>query len=433
MPISLRACALTLLCCLAPVWAQTSQSADYIVALVNSEPITHGELQAEVRRVQRSLEQNQQKVPPLDVLRPQLLERLIDERAQLQLARELGYRMDENTLDMTEQSVAAQNGVDVATMYQRLSADGINRATFRAKLRDQQLLQQLRTREVEARVRVSEADIDDYLAQQHSQQNDPLVQNINLAQLLVAVPENASAQQEAALKATAQKLRERAAAGEDFAALVQQHSAAERRDGGAMGLRRGDRYPGLFLQATKDLPVGGVSEPVRSGAGFHILKVLQRQAPQEFTRSVVQTRARHILLRTGAQLSQAAAVERLQAVRQRILSGATNFPAAAREMSQDGSAEGGGDLGWANPGMFVPEFEDVMNRLDELEISAPLVSRFGVHLVQVMERRRVDLDPQQLREAARAELREQRADKALQGWAQDVRNRAFVEFREAPQ
>lgn len=433
MPISLRACALTLLCCLAPVWAQTSQSADYIVALVNSEPITHGELQAEVRRVQRSLEQNQQKVPPLDVLRPQLLERLIDERAQLQLARELGYRMDENTLDLTEQSVAAQNGVDVATMYQRLSADGINRATFRAKLRDQQLLQQLRTREVEARVRVSEADIDEHLAQQHSQQNDPLVQNINLAQLLVAVPENASAQQEAALKATAQKLRERAAAGEDFAALVQQHSAAERRDGGAMGLRRGDRYPGLFLQATKDLPVGGVSEPVRSGAGFHILKVLQRQAPQEFTRSVVQTRARHILLRTGAQLSQAAAVERLQAVRQRILSGATNFPAAAREMSQDGSAEGGGDLGWANPGMFVPEFEDVMNRLDELEISAPLVSRFGVHLVQVMERRRVDLDPQQLREAARAELREQRADKALQGWAQDVRNRAFVEFREAPQ
>lgn len=433
MPISLRACALTLLCCLAaPVWAQNSQNADYIVALVNSEPITHAELNAEVRRVQRAMEQNGQKAPDAAAMRPQVLEGLISERAQLQWAREIGLRIDDNALDRAEQSVAMQNGVDVATMYQRLLAEGIDRSTFRAKLRDQQLLQQLRAREVESRVRVSDADIDDYLRQQRGQQTDPLVQSINLAQLLIGIPEKASAQQVATLNATAKKLFERARSGEDFAALVQQYSDAERREGGAMGLRRGDRYPDVFLNATKDLPVGGISEVVRTGAGFHLLKVLERQAPQELTRTVVQTRARHILLRTGPQMSQSAALERLKTVRQRILSGATNFAAAAREMSQDGSADSGGDLGWANPGMFVPEFEEVMNRIDELEISAPLVSRFGVHLIQVMERRRIDLDPQQVREAARMELREQRADKVLQTWAQDVRNRAFVEVREPP-
>ncbi|MDT8990502.1 peptidylprolyl isomerase [Curvibacter sp. APW13] len=415
------------------VWAQSARAADYIVAVVNSEPITNAELLAEVARVERSLRQQKQAVPAPAELRKQVLERLINERAQLQLARETGIRIDAALVEQAEQAVARQSGVDVAELHKRLASEGLDVSAFRERLRNQQLLERLYEREVGSRNRVSEQDIDQYLQEMQAKNNDPLTMDINLAQILVALPEKASAEQAAALFAQAQKLRERIRQGESFEALVQQVSAADRSNGGQLGLRRGDRYPGLFVQATKDLPIGGVSEVVRSGAGFHILKVVERRAPEKLTRSVVQTHARHILLRTGPELTQAQAIERLAAVKKRIASGATSFAAAAREMSQDGSAAQGGDLGWANPGMFVPEFEEVMNKLDDLEISAPLVSRFGVHLLQVIERRKVDLNPRELRELARMELRESRYEKAFESWAQEVRGRAFVEYREAPQ
>lgn len=418
---------------LCAVQAQSVRAADYIVAVVNAEPITHSELSAEMQRVVRTLQQQKQAQPPAAELRKLALERLVNEHAQLQLAAETGIRTDAATVDLAEQAVARQSGIDVDELHKRLAQDGTTVAAFRARLRDQQTLERLYEREVGNRNRVSEQDLDQYLAELQANNKDPLAQDINLAQLLVAVPEKATAEQAAALFQQAQKLLERIRNGESFEALVQQYSAAERNNGGQLGLRRGDRYPALFVQATQAVPVGAVSEVVRSGAGFHILKVVERRAPEKLTRSVVQTHARHILLRPTATLPQAAAIERLAAVRKRIQSGVTSFAAAAREMSQDGSAEQGGDLGWANPGMFVPEFEEVMNKLDEQEISAPLVSRFGVHLLQVMERRKVELNPRELREMARAELRASRYDKAFESWAQEVRARAFVEYRDAPQ
>ena len=413
--------------------AQTARAADYIVAVVNSEPITNAELQAEIQRVTANLRQQKQALPPAAELRKLVLERLINARAQLQLANETGIRIDSAAVDQAEQAIARQSGIDVAELHKRLAKDGLDVASFRARVRDQQTLDRLYEREVGNRNRISEQDIDQYLAEQQSKNQDPFVQDINLAQILVALPEKAGAEQAAALLLQAQKLLDRIRKGESFEALVQQVSAADRSNGGQLGLRRGDRYPAIFVQATKDLPVGGVSEVVRSGAGFHILKVVERRAPEQLTRSVVQTRARHILLRTGPNLTQAQAIERLAAVKKRIQSGTTTFAAAAREMSQDGSAEQGGDLGWANPGMFVPEFEEVMNKLEDLEISSPLVSRFGVHLLQAMERRKVDLSPRELREMARMELRELRYEKAFETWAQEVRARAFVEYREPPQ
>jgi peptidyl-prolyl cis-trans isomerase SurA len=418
---------------LCAVQAQTARAADYIVAVVNSEPITHSELTAEIQRVVRTLQQQKQAVPPTAELRKLVLERLVNERTQLQLAAELGIRTDAATLDLAEQAVARQSGVDVDALHKRLAQDGTTVEVFRARLRDQQNLERLHEREVGNRNRVSEQDLDQYMDELRANNKDPMAQDINLAQLLVAVPEKATAEQAAALYTQTQKLLERIRKGESFEALVQQHSAAERSNGGQLGLRRGDRYPELFVQATKDLPVGDVSEVVRSGAGFHILKVVERRAPQTLTRAVQQTHARHILLRPTATLSQAGAIERLAAAKKRIQSGATTFAAAAREMSQDGSAEQGGDLGWSNPGMFVPEFEEVMNKLAEQEISAPLVSRFGVHLLQVLERRKVELNPRELREMARMELRASRYDKAFESWAQEVRARAFVEYRDAPQ
>jgi peptidyl-prolyl cis-trans isomerase SurA len=214
---------------------------------------------------------------------------------------------------------------------------------------------------------------------------------------------------------------------------VKEFSAADRNNGGQLGVRRADRYPALFVEATQTLNVGEVSEIVRSGAGFHILKVIEKRAPARLVLTVVQSRARHILLRSSPQQSQAQAIAKLADARQRIVSGKTDFASLAKSLSQDTSAERGGDLGWANPGMFVPEFEVVMNSLKEGEISQPLVSRFGVHIIQLMERRRMELSPQEVRESVRSELRRSRYEEAYRNWAQDVRGRAFVEMREPPQ
>jgi len=199
-----------------------------------------------------------------------------------------------------------------------------------------------------------------------------------------------------------------------------------------LGLRSASRYPELFVNATGQLAVGAVSEPVRSGAGFHILKVLERrQAPA--TLVVTQTRARHILLRPGAQLSQDQALSRLNEIRKDILAGKADFATVARNLSQDGSAQQGGDLGWANPGMFVPEFEQVMNRLRPGQVAEPLVSRFGVHLIEVTDRRNAPMSDAQQRDMARNALREKKLEEAYVVWADDVRGRAYVEMREPPQ
>jgi peptidyl-prolyl cis-trans isomerase SurA len=256
-----------------------------------------------------------------------------------------------------------------------------------------------------------------------------LSQEINLAHLLVGLPEKPSASQVAQGQAKAQRLQARLRAGESFESLVKEQSDASRESGGQIGLRRADRYPLIFVEATKDLTVGQVSEPVRSDAGFHLIKVVDRRAGS-LVQTMTQTHARHILLRLTPELTQTQALAQLTLLRQRIVLGSTSFEAAAREVSQDASAPQGGDLGWSSPGMFVPEFEEALDRLKLQEIGMPMVSRFGVHLMQVLERRTVELTPSQMREAMRAELRAKRTEEAYQAWERDVRSRAFVEIRE---
>jgi peptidyl-prolyl cis-trans isomerase SurA len=412
---------------------QTTQQADFIVAVVNSEPITNGEVRAQMQRITAQLAQQGQKAPPQDELKRNVLERLISERAQLQLARETGIRVDDAAVDQAELAVASQNAVDVAELRRRAAKDGLDAAAFRNQLRDQLLLNRLHDRDVTSRIRVTDQDIDRFIAERQASNTDPFVQDINLAQLLIAVPEKASGEQSAVLYLQAQKLLDRIRAGEDFNLLVQQFSAADRANDGQLGLRRADRYPPSFVLATQKLAVGEVSDIVRSGAGFHILKVVERRAPTTLVQTVVQSRARHILLRTGPQLSEATALARLADYKRRIASGTADFQSLAREFSQDGSAAQGGDLGWVQPGSFVPEFEQAMNRLNEGEVSNPVVSRFGVHLIQLVERRRVDLSQRELREAVRAQLQESKYEEAYGVWARDVRERAFVEMREPPQ
>jgi peptidyl-prolyl cis-trans isomerase SurA len=407
-----------------------TRQADFVVALVNSEPITNSELQTEVKRALQQLSQQRRPLPDKNELTRQVLERLIGDRIQLQLANQSGIRIDDAAVDLAEQNIARQNQLGVAELRRQLLADGVSASQFRAQLREQLTLTRLRERELEPRVRVTELDIDQYLREAQSN-SDPATRQISLAQILVAVPDGASDAQVATLQARAEALLSRVRAGEDFNNLARAASdAPDRSNGGQLGLRTADRYPTLFVDATRALAVGEVSALVRSGAGFHLLKVMERQDANLPPTAVTQTRSRHILLRPSAQLSEAAARDRLLAYRAQIQAGQADFAALARQHSQDGSAAQGGDLGWTSPGMFVPEFEQLMNRLAPGQVGEPLVSRFGVHLIEVLERRRVETSQREQREAVRSLLREKKLDEAYLLWAQDQRSRAYVELRE---
>lgn len=412
------------------------RSADYIVAVVNSEPITNAQVNAEVARALRQFAAQRRPAPDEQTLRRQVLDQLINERAQLQLARDMGLKIDEPSVDQAEQNVARQNQLTVAQLRQQVQQqDGMTPQALRNRLKDQLLLTRLREREVDARVRVSDADVEQYLVEQQQRNSNPGSQLINIAHILVAVPEDASeARQAELLRKAEQAMRRAREKGADFAALARELSdAGDRANGGQLGLRTGDRYPALFTNAVRTLAVGEVSEPVRSGAGFHVLKLIERRQPGLPPQTVTQSRARHILLIPSAQLSEAQARDKLNDFRRRIQAGETDFATLARQNSQDGSAAQGGDLGWANPGMFVPEFENVMNQLAPGQIGEPLISRFGVHLIQLLERRQAVLNEREQRELIRNMLRERKMAEAYENWVRDTRARAYVELREAPQ
>jgi peptidyl-prolyl cis-trans isomerase SurA len=404
------------------------RAGDFIVAVVNQELVTNSEVQQRVSRAEQEAARSRAKLPPRPELRQQLLEQLIDERAQLSLAREYGMRVDEAELDRAVASVAAQNQLSMPQLRERLQRDGIEFARFRSNIRDQLLLERLRDRELTSRARVSDTEVEDWLAKQR--QEAGAAAEYNVAQILIPVPEGVTAERVGQLQARAQAALVRARAGEDFAALVRELSAAPKENGGQIGFRPLARLPDLFVEAVRPLKAGEVApQLVRSGAGFHVLKLAEKR---DAGSAVTQHRARHILLRTGEKLSQQAAIERLAEYRRQIEVGRARFEQLARDHSQDGSAAQGGDLGWAAPGQFVPEFEQELQRLEPGGISAPVVSRFGVHLIQLVERRQAPVDARQQREAARNVLREQKMDQAYAEWSREVRARAYVELREPP-
>ncbi|MCG2594653.1 peptidylprolyl isomerase [Ramlibacter sp. XY19] len=411
------------------------RAADYIVAVVNSEPITNNEVRVRMLRYEQQLAQQGSPMPPRPQLAREVLERLITEKAQLQMAKENGVRADDSMVDLAEQNVARSNNVEVAELRRRLVADGLNVAQFREDLRNQILLQRLRERELAPMARVTELDIDNFLREQEQSVGSAANTEINLAHILVAVPENAPAGQVAILQAKAQQLLQRAKAGEDFGKLAREFSDASgaASNAGQIGLRTADRLPPLFVEVTRDLKEGQVSDVVRSSAGFHIVKVLEKRQSSRAGISVTQSHARHILLRATPQMTEAQAVQKLQDFKRRVQAGQADFAQLARENSQDASGKNGGDLGWASPGMFVPEFEDVLNALAPGQISEPVISRFGVHLIQLLERRQSTLGQREQREVARNLLREKKLDDAYLSWSQEVRGRAYVDYREPPQ
>ena len=408
--------------------SQTVRQGDFIVAVVNQELVTNSEVQRRMAQIEQDAARNRQNVPPRDELRKLVVDQLIDERAQLSLAREEGIRVDDAELDRAVQSVAAENQLTLDQLRQRLQKDGIDFARFRNNVRDQILLERVRDRDVQERIKVSDRDIDDELARQRKAAGASV--EFNIAQLLVEVPDNAAPGVEAAAKQRAEALLARARAGEDFAALVKSSSDGSRENGGQLGMRPSDRLPDVFVAAMRGLKPGDVVPTlIRSGAGFHVLKLVDKR---EAALTITQTHARHILLRNSPGVTQKTLIDRLAGFRQEIVSGQARFGQLAREYSQDGSADQGGDLGWANPGQFVPEFEQALAALKPGEVSNPVVSRFGVHLIQLIERREVSMDPKQERDAVRNMLREQKYDEAYADWARETRNKAYIEMRDAP-
>ena len=367
-------------------------------------------------------------------LHKEVLERLINDKIQVQIGKEAGMKVDDFAVDQAERSVAQQNQVSDAEMVRRLAADGVSRERFRAELRDQMLMQRVRERDVESRVKVTELDIDQFLRDKAGDSGSAAAgSDINLGNILVEVPEGASEDVVKERLARAQKLLEQLRGGADFMTVSRESSdAANAAQGGVMGLRAADRYPELFVNATQKAAIGSVVGPVRSPAGFHLLKVVDRNV-SGLPSVAIQSHVRHILLRTNAKLSEAQAAERLADYRQRVAANQADFATLAKEFSQDGSAAQGGDLGWAGPGRYVPEFEEVVNQLKPGELSQPLVSRFGVHLIQLLDRREAKLTPREQRDMVRDAVREKKLDEAYVTWAQEARARAYVEYREPPQ
>lgn len=414
----------------APVARTVSGTSDFIVAIVDSEPVTNQEIVAQASRVRAQAAQQGVALPARQQLLGEALEQLIYERTQLQWAQQTGLKVTDEEVDQLERSVAERNQLTLSEFRSQLAREGFSLTQYRQGLRNQQILQRLREREVPSRIKVSDQEIDQFLTQQKSQMQ---TQQLHLAQLLVAVPDDASAAEVQQLQDKAQALLKQAREGADFFRLARDNSQAQdRANGGQMGLRAVDRYPSLFVEATQKAVVGDVVGPVRSGAGFHLLKVIEKPKAESVL-TIAQTHVRHILLRPGGQLSQTAARAQLTQMKRRVEQGQANFADLAKEFSQDASASQGGELGWASTGMFVPEFEEVMNRLGIGEISEPLVSRFGVHLIQVLARRNNPLTAREEREYARNALKERKYNETYETWAQEIRGRAYIEYREPPQ
>jgi peptidyl-prolyl cis-trans isomerase SurA len=414
-----------------PLIASTHNSPNYIVAVVDAEPITNVDVYLRSVQLRQQINQKGKVVSESSDLLKEALNKLIDEKALLQFAKETGITVDEDAVNQAEQRLAAQRQITVEELYKKTKAEGSSISRLRQNLREQITLQRLTERNVPPRIRVSDIEVEQAILARKSSFVDPNP-DIELGQVFIAAPEKASTEQIQELQAKAQLALTRLKEGEDFAAVVKAYSDGPERDrGGLMGVRPLNRYPTLFAEPAQSLKVGELSSVIRSGAGFHILKLVSKKNKEQIT--ITETRARHILLRPGGKLSQSAARGQLAEYKRQIELGKEDFADLAKAHSQDASAANGGDLGWVTAGTFVPEFEEAMNKLKPTEIADPVVSRFGVHLIQLLARREAPIREKDLRDLVRNQLRTEKFDETYQMWVQEVRGRAYVELREPPQ
>jgi len=399
---------------------------DRIIAVVDQSVITEQELADRISTVVAQLEKQGTALPPQNVLEKQVLERLIVDSLQLQLATQTGLKVDDTQLDKTIERIAAQNKLGVEEFKTLLEKDGLSIRKFREDIRSEITIARLREREVDNKLNVSEGEVDNYLTTQASRGEEQ--DEFEISHILIRTPEDASPEDLEKAKTKTQEVLQQLSNGTNFAQVSASFSDAPNAlEGGNMGWKSGAQLPALFLDTLKKLQVGEVAKPLRSPNGFHVLKLTNRRGGTSAL-VVAQTHARHILLKLSEVVSEKEAKRKMDGIKERIDNG-IKFEDMARQYSEDGSANNGGDLGWVNPGDTVPPFEKAMDALGLGEISEPVLSPFGWHIIQVLERRQQDMTKEASRLKARQEIRARKSEEAYQDWIRELRDRAFVELR----
>lgn len=408
------------------VQAADVQKLDRIVAVVNQTVITEQELENRILTVTAQLAKKGAELPPDAVLRKQILERLISDALQLEFAAQTGIKVDDNQLDRTVERIAEQNQLSLTDFADALAKDGISMRKFRSDIKSEITIARLRDREVDSRINVSESEIDNYLTTQASrnENND----EYEISHILIRTPEEGDTEEIQKAKLKAEQAIAALHAGDSFAKVSASFSDAPNAlEGGNLGWKNSSQMPALFLDALKTMQVGGVSPILRSPNGFHVL-MLNNKRGGNSPLVIEQTHARHILIKLSEVMSERDGKTKMDGIKERLDNG-EKFEVLARQFSEDGSASNGGDLGWVNPGDTVPEFEKAMVALSIGEVSAPIRTPFGWHIIQVTERRKQDMSKESARLRARQEIKARKSDETYQDWIQELRDRAYVEYR----
>jgi len=399
---------------------------DRVIAVVNDDAVTQFDLDTEKNTVLRQMKAQNVTPPPNDVLEKQLLERMIVERSLQQYAKETGVRVDDVQVERTITRIAQDNKLSAEDFRKAVQNEGMTYAKYREDIRNELLVQRLRDREVDSKLTVTDAEVDAFLATQAAQAGGDV--EYHLAHVLVIVPEQASPEQIDAKRRRAEDALKQISGGQDFAQVAAGFSdAPDALKGGDMGWRAPARLPTVFAEPVRNMKAGEVSGVLRSANGFHIVKLVEVKNTNAPT-VVQQEHARHILIKVNEVTSEAGAKTKIERVRDRIESGA-KFEDQARLSSEDGSASKGGDLGWISPGDTVPDFERAMEKLKIDEVSPPVRTPFGWHLIQVLERRTQDVTAERRREQARSAIRQRKSEEAFQDWVRQMRDRAYVEIK----
>ena len=405
---------------------RTIVTIDRIVAVVNDEVITRVDLDERTNLALKQLRQQGTRPPPMAVLEKQILDRLISDRVQLQFAKETGLRVDDAELERALTRIAQENKISLPQMREAIEKSGVPFTKFREDIRNEIIMTRLREREVDNKIVISEGEIDNFIATQKTQEGKS--DEYNLSHILIVVPEKASPEQIKQRQNRAEEALAQLKSGADFRQVAAAFSEAPGAlQGGLIGWRETSRLPEIFVDALKSLRPGDLSPVLRSANGFHILRLNDKRGTSSPV-IVQQIHARHILIKTNELVSESDARNRLSTLRERLENKA-DFTELARVHSEDSSAARGGDLGWLSPGDTVPEFERAMNALKVGEISAPVRTQFGWHLIQVLERRNEDMSKERQRLAARQALRARKSDEAYQEWVRQLRDRASIDIR----
>lgn len=403
---------------------------DSIVVVVNDDVITQRELNNRIKTVTGRMKAQNVALPDAADLRRQLLERMIVERAQLQMAKEMGVRVDDLQLDRAIARIAEAQKLSVQDLRNQMEKDGMPYAAFREEIREEIIMQRLREHEVDAKIQISDAEVDSFLAAEKAAAAEQF--ELNISQIMIRIPDNATAEVIAQRRARAEEVMRQLRTGADFAKMAGTYSdSSDALQGGVVGWRQPERLPPVFAEALTKLKPGQVTPIIKSVGAFHILKVSERRslAEAQAVAAVQQTHARHILIKVTPTMSAADAKRKLLELKERLDNKAAKFEDLARLVSTDGSAAKGGDLGWLYPGDTMPEFEAAMNNLKIGEVSDPVETSFGLHLIEVLERKSDDVSKERERNNARQAIRERKMEEAAESWQREVRDRAYVEFR----